>query len=108
MYAGRIVEEVPVAALRAGQVQHPYTRALLAATPTVTEHSRQIPLAPLPGRPPSPDRLPAGCSFADRCTLVMPVCRTVDPELLPHDVGAVACHAVNEVPARIGGNSYAT
>jgi peptide/nickel transport system permease protein len=102
MYAGRIVEELPVAELRAGRVQHPYTRALLAATPAVAEGSRERPLAPLAGRPPAPDRLPPGCSFVDRCPLAMPVCATVDPRLLVHGEGAVACHAVNEVPLRIG------
>ncbi len=107
MYAGRIVEELPVEELRAGRVQHPYTRALLAATPVVAEGSREQRLSPLPGRPPAPDRLPAGCSFVDRCPLAMPVCTSVDPRLLMHGEGAVACHAVNEVPSRVGADDDA-
>jgi len=95
MYAGRIVEELPVAALRDGRVHHPYTRALLASTPDVTEASRTVPMIALPGRPPAPDQLPAGCSFASRCPLVMTLCWDVDPQLLPHQDGAAACHAVH-------------
>ncbi len=96
MYAGRVVEEVTVDALRAGRVQHPYTKALLAATPDVTQRDRSKPMTPLPGRPPAPDLLPAGCAFAARCPLAMPECASTDPRLVPHQDGAVACHAVHQ------------
>jgi len=101
MYAGRVVEELPVEALRTGRVHHPYTKALLSATPDVTRQRSKQPMTPLPGRPPAPDQMPKGCSFADRCPLAMPVCRQVDPQLLPHQDGAAACHAVNE-PVEVG------
>ncbi|WP_460368954.1 dipeptide/oligopeptide/nickel ABC transporter permease/ATP-binding protein, partial [Actinocorallia lasiicapitis] len=63
MYAGRIVEELPIDRLRDRTASHPYTRALLAATPTLDSPVDE-PLAALPGRPPHPAARPAGCAFA--------------------------------------------
>jgi oligopeptide/dipeptide ABC transporter ATP-binding protein len=95
MYAGRIVEELSADDLRQRRAQHPYTRALIAASPSSTS-SRQQPLVALPGRPPGAEEVIAGCAFAERCPLVMDVCRTVDAALLKTEAGsAVACHAVN-------------
>jgi oligopeptide/dipeptide ABC transporter ATP-binding protein len=94
MYAGRIVEELPVADLRAGRVCHPYTRALLAASPKLDPMARHTSLSALPGRPPPPGVPITGCAFASRhCPLATAVCHTADPQL--RDVGAgriAACH----------------
>jgi peptide/nickel transport system permease protein len=96
MYAGRIVEEVSVADLRAGRVHHPYTKALLAASPGEDADRRTAPLQPLGGRPPKPGEVGNACSFAPRCPLVMPRCLEEDPVLLPDpDGGSAACHAVD-------------
>ena len=96
MYAGRIVEEVPVADLRAGRVHHPYTKALLAASPGEDADRVTAPLKPLAGRPPKPGEVGNACSFAPRCPLVMPRCLEEDPVLLPDpDGGQAACHAVD-------------
>lgn len=92
MYAGRLVEELTVAALRAGAAMHPYTRALLAATPSV--HADR-PLQPIPGRPPTPEGRGVGCPFASRCPLVQPVCHEVMPAPEPTARGSVSCHAVS-------------
>lgn len=94
MYAGRVVEELPVADLRAGRALHPYTRALLAATPSLEE---ERPLAPIAGRPPLPAQRPPGCAFAPRCELARDLCTQERPELLPAGAGAaeVACHVVS-------------
>jgi peptide/nickel transport system permease protein len=93
MYAGRIVEELTVEDLREGRVCHPYTRALLDAAPRLEPGARQVPLIPLPGRPPQPDQPIVGCAFADRCPLVTDRCRQEDPALrgLPRG-GVAACH----------------
>ena len=66
MYAGKIVENLPVGP--ADDARHPYTRALLAAVPSM-ETSRDLPLAVIPGRPADPANLPAGCAFAARCAI---------------------------------------
>ncbi|ADJ45250.1 dipeptide/oligopeptide/nickel ABC transporter ATPase/permease [Amycolatopsis mediterranei S699] len=76
MYAGRIVEDLPTGS----PARHPYTRALLATTVDL-ETDRDQPLEVIPGRPPEPDQVPAGCAFAARCPLASERCRTEDPVL---------------------------
>ncbi|HET8928329.1 MAG TPA: dipeptide/oligopeptide/nickel ABC transporter permease/ATP-binding protein [Microbacterium sp.] len=97
MYAGRIVEDLPVAQLAAAQ--HPYTRALLAAVPDM-HTDLDAPLATVPGRPVDPARVPAGCAFAVRCPLADAHCRVQDPQLVTSAPGArVACwHAGEPLP----------
>ncbi|WP_041832266.1 dipeptide/oligopeptide/nickel ABC transporter permease/ATP-binding protein [Actinoplanes sp. N902-109] len=98
MYAGRIVEDLPVTALR-DDARHPYTRALVAAVPTMTT-DRDRPLAVIPGRPPDPHALPPGCAFAPRCPLATARCREQDPPLAGYgDHRRVACwHAGPTAP----------
>ncbi len=77
MYAGRIIEEGPVAdVLRAPA--HPYTAGLLAST--VHDQAPDQDIAAIPGSPPDLRRLPPGCSFAPRCPLVMEACRQGFPD----------------------------
>jgi oligopeptide/dipeptide ABC transporter ATP-binding protein len=76
MYAGRIVEEGPVAeVLRAPR--HPYTEGLLRAAPRLTREK----LVPIPGTVPSLDALPPGCAFAPRCPHRVAECDAAIPEL---------------------------
>jgi peptide/nickel transport system ATP-binding protein len=77
MYAGRVIEEGPVAdVLRAPA--HPYTAGLLAST--VHDQAPDQDIAAIPGSPPDLRRLPPGCSFAPRCGLAMPACRQAFPD----------------------------
>jgi peptide/nickel transport system ATP-binding protein len=77
MYAGRIVEEGPVADVLRAPL-HPYTQGLLAST--VHGQSRERDIEAIPGSPPDLRRLPAGCAFAPRCGLVQSECRAAMPE----------------------------
>jgi peptide/nickel transport system ATP-binding protein len=77
MYAGRIVEEGPVADVLANPL-HPYTRGLLSST--VHGQSRDHDIDAIPGSPPDLRRLPSGCAFAPRCSQVSPECRAGVPE----------------------------
>jgi peptide/nickel transport system permease protein len=98
MYAGKIVENLPTADL-ADHARHPYTRALLAAVPSM-ETSRELPLAVIPGRPADPSDLPVGCAFAARCAFADAECHQADPGLVPDDAGReVACWHVDRVLA---------
>jgi oligopeptide/dipeptide ABC transporter ATP-binding protein len=93
MYLGRIVEEAPAAELYREPL-HPYTRALLAATPTMVPGQRRDPGAL--GEPPSPSRPPSGCAFHPRCPVALPVCAQLTPGLLAAGPGRrVACHLVH-------------
>src|SRR5690348_8812799 len=83
MYAGRAVERAPTRALFA-RVRMPYTRALLEAIPRL-DRPAHSPLPVVPGQPPDPSSLHAGCSFAERCPNVVPVCRETAPPLVQHD-----------------------
>ncbi|MFC3456297.1 dipeptide/oligopeptide/nickel ABC transporter permease/ATP-binding protein [Amycolatopsis speibonae] len=81
MYAGLIVEELPVSALRARTPAHPYTAALLA-TSVDLDTDRDRPLATIPGRPPA--EVPDGCPFAPRCPRATRRCTTETPPLREH------------------------
>ncbi len=85
MYAGRIVEDLPVGEL-AGGAAHPYTRALVGAIPTMATDP-DTELATIPGRPPEPGDDHQGCSFAPRCALATDRCRSTRPELVGLDTG---------------------
>ncbi|MEU6410555.1 dipeptide/oligopeptide/nickel ABC transporter permease/ATP-binding protein [Microbispora sp. NPDC046933] len=80
MYAGRVVEELPVD--RLPSAAHPYTRALVASLPDL-ETDRSLPLAGIPGRQPSPAEVGPGCAFADRCPLARDRCAE-RPPLMPY------------------------
>jgi peptide/nickel transport system ATP-binding protein len=91
MYLGAIVEQAPADVLF-DHPQHPYTRGLIAASPT-TEAGHLSPT--LAGEPPSAIGPREGCAFAPRCPLVTDRCRTRAPELrVRDDGGTIACHNV--------------
>ena len=76
MYAGRKVEEAPVAELFADP-KHPYTRGLLASVPRLSAldgQTRTERLTEIPGIVPALTHLPVGCSFAPRCAHATPSC----------------------------------
>src|SRR5712664_2426626 len=76
--------------------QHPYTKALLSAAPTLEERPFNAGDFLLEGEPPSPIDIPLGCSFASRCPKVFGRCRVETPRLLEHLPGRlVACHLLD-------------
>ena len=79
MYLGEVVETGPVEALWA-DARHPYTRALLAAMPSLDpDHRTQE--APIAGDPPNPINPPSGCRFHTRCAFAEAVCSATSPAL---------------------------
>ncbi|CAO3424555.1 ABC transporter ATP-binding protein [Azospirillum doebereinerae] len=82
MYAGRIVEQGPAAALLRRPV-HPYTAGLIASLPRGKRGSR---LTPIPGLPPTLAGRSTGCAFRSRCGLAGPACAD-DPPWRDRDSG---------------------
>lgn len=77
MYLGEIVEEGSVARIFEAP-QHPYTKALLSAIPSL-DPDRRVASAPTPGDVPSPANPPSGCRFHTRCPLAQERCRREAP-----------------------------
>ena len=94
LYGGRIMEEAPVEALFAAP-SHPYSRGLLAATPSMTAPLTPR-LATIAGTPRSGGAMLQGCPFAPRCPLKIALCEVEQPVL--RDISGhrkVACHLVD-------------
>jgi peptide/nickel transport system ATP-binding protein len=81
MYLGEVVESGPVETLWA-DARHPYTRALLAAMPSL-DPDRRTQTAPIAGDPPNPIDPPPGCRFHTRCPYAESVCSATAPKLMP-------------------------
>ena len=94
MYAGRIVERANASDLFANP-RHPYTRGLIATLPQIGRRVERLPI--IPGMVPDLTRISGGCSFADRCPLVIADCRSAVPLLVPaapgHDVACIRAMA---------------
>jgi dipeptide transport system ATP-binding protein len=99
MYLGRAVEHGARDEIFANP-RHPYTRALLSATP-IADPARRLERIPLEGELPSPLNPPHGCAFHPRCPLAFERCPIERPELEEKGGVKVACFAVDEA-GRVG------
>ena len=105
MYAGKVVEISPTEAMFERPL-HPYTEMLINALPRLGDDEQRVGIS---GRPPSLLNPPSGCRFADRCYLVTPRCREVDPPLVELEPGRfVACivRAPVEFDAQTAGKEW--
>ena len=98
MYLGRVAEHGPRDEIFSTP-RHPYTRALLSATPVPNPGQKKERIV-LKGELPSPLDPPTGCTFHPRCPLAFARCPLERPELLPAGASLVACHAVEEQERR--------
>jgi oligopeptide/dipeptide ABC transporter ATP-binding protein len=91
MYAGKIVEQAPVADIFETPC-HPYTLGLLGSIPSdqaIREKSR---LSEIKGMVPALTNMPAGCAFHPRCPRKMDICSQKAPDLFaPASGRRVAC-----------------
>ncbi|MGB7321120.1 MAG: dipeptide ABC transporter ATP-binding protein [Albidovulum sp.] len=88
MYLGRPVEIGPKAQIFANP-RHPYTKALLSATPLADPKAKKTRIK-LEGELPSPLNVPPGCAFAPRCWKAKDQCRAERP-LLDDSAHQAAC-----------------
>ena len=90
MYLGKVVEQGDAKTIFK-HPSHPYTQALLAATPAVDPKLRRERIK-ITGELPSPLNPPSGCAFHTRCRFVQEKCSSSAPELKPQFERQVACH----------------
>jgi oligopeptide/dipeptide ABC transporter ATP-binding protein len=79
LYLGRIMEEGPAEEVLE-HPKHPYTQALLSASPSLDPTRRRVRII-LGGDPPSPANPPSGCVFRTRCPIAIEACAAVPPPL---------------------------
>ena len=94
MYLGRVVEAGTSAEIFA-RPRHPYTQALLSATPVADPNAKRNRIR-LTGELPSPINPPSGCAFHPRCRYANDRCRSELPIGKLEAGSLVACHAVEE------------
>lgn len=92
MYLGRIVEIADTRTIFSAP-QHPYTKALVSASPLPDPDADRSGRVILTGEVPSPISPPSGCHFRTRCPEVMGICSEQVPQTRILEVGhEVACH----------------
>ncbi len=97
MYAGRVIEEAPVARIFDHPL-HPYTRGLLECVPSITEDRAR--LIAIPGTLPDPARRPPGCRYSVRCRHAQPACSESLPPLILEEADHwAACLRAKELAA---------
>ena len=96
MYLGKTVEKTSSTDLYQRPL-HPYTQALLAASPVPDPQRKQKRII-LKGDVPSPINPPSGCRFHTRCPYTRDLCKSSEPEIreIQPDHG-VACHFAGDV-----------
>ena len=90
MYLGEIVEMGNAEEIFHSPM-HPYTQALLSATPMVDPETRRERII-LEGSVPNPANPPSGCHFHTRCPVAMAFCADEKPPLREINGRLVACH----------------
>lgn len=92
MYLGRVVEHGDKRRVFANPL-HPYTRALISATPALRPADRRQRIH-IHGELPSPLKPPTGCAFHQRCPMAVARCAELRPELREIDGRLVACDVI--------------
>ncbi len=96
MYVGRLVEVASADDLYRNP-KHPYTEALLSASPKPDPRNPTVRI-PLEGQVPDPANPPSGCYFHPRCRYAEDICKNETPPLVNVDKGHVAaCHFADKM-----------
>ena len=99
MYAGKVVEEAPVAELFA-RPRHPYTQGLIRSIPRIDlAATHKVRLEAIPGSVPKLIAPSEGCRFASRCKHASPACSTATPPLREVAPGHKVACILESVPA---------
>jgi len=90
MYGGLVMESANAAEITANP-RHPYTTALLAASPRFGSHYSKERLVTIPGKVSDPANPESGCPFAPRCASAKTECTQAVPELRNEDGREIRC-----------------
>jgi oligopeptide/dipeptide ABC transporter ATP-binding protein len=90
MYGGLTMESASAAEITTNP-RHPYTRALLAASPQFGSHYSKERLLTIPGKVSDPANPEPGCPFAPRCTKAGAECTQSIPELRSENGREIRC-----------------
>lgn len=91
MYAGKIMEKANKMSLFKNPI-HPYSKALIAAYPSIRGEKRE--LISISGAPPPLVDPPKGCRFHPRCKYAMDICHKEEPVIKEVDGHNVVCHLI--------------
>jgi peptide/nickel transport system ATP-binding protein len=94
LYAGQVVEQLPVGGLASARVGHPYTKGLLRATPRIGAPASRLPA--ISGAPPDIAAAGDGCRFRPRCPFARDTCRDAQQLRVVRD-GQVRCGRAEEI-----------
>ena len=101
MYAGKVVEEAPVAELF-GNPKHPYTQGLIRSIPRIdTAATHKVRLEAIPGTVPKLIAPAEGCRFAGRCKHASPACSSATPPLIEVAPGHKVACVLHPTPMRV-------
>ncbi|WP_258111874.1 ABC transporter ATP-binding protein [Alicyclobacillus sp. SP_1] len=89
LYGGRVMESGPAYELLR-EARHPYSKALVQSFPPL--HGPVVRQEGIPGTPPNMLHPPAGCPFADRCSVAIERCHLDMPRLVQTGQRSIACH----------------
>ncbi len=97
MYCGQVIEEGSVHSVLTTPM-HPYTEALMSASPDAASEQKHTRLKALPGTVPSPFHLPKGCRLAPRCFYATEACHLPIPVTQIGDTHVRCIHPLNISP----------
>ena len=95
MYGGLVMEENTTNSLMTA-AQHPYTKALMASSPSFEMHYTTEKLSFIPGKVIEPTSSLVGCPFYSRCSCTRENCEQILPPLTLLSTGKIRCHRIQE------------
>ena len=90
VYAGEVIEYGPIETVYSRKENHPYTRGLFNSIPELTRNVSR--LDPIMGYMVDPTNLPMGCSFAERCSNCMDICKSNKPPVFSIGTHDIKCY----------------
>lgn len=95
IYSGQIIEMGTVEEVYKREFNHPYTEGLFKCIPDLKTDAKR--LSPIKGSMASPDNLPVGCKFCDRCDYKTERCDREEPRMYIKGTHGIKCFRFEEM-----------